>query len=150
MKITLLVMMLLGGLWGGYASAQDRVFTWTDQDGTVHFSDKPTGAQATPIAVKPTKPDRPAAGMPPQDSAADAAAAPAADQNPVQIANPDEDPALRKKNCAQSQRVVKSLEEAEGRRLYTENEKGERHWFTDAERAAKLDEARKAVTKWCS
>ncbi|KAF0191840.1 MAG: hypothetical protein FD165_1563 [Gammaproteobacteria bacterium] len=149
MKNTILIL-VLSGLLCGSAIAKERVYTWTDKDGTVHFSDTPTGPQATPMVVSPAKPDRPAPAQPEQkhsDAAGDKAVD---DSKPAGIANPNEDPALRKKNCEQSHRVVKSIEDSQGRRLFTENEKGERHWFTDEERVAKLDEAHKAVKKWCN
>jgi hypothetical protein len=148
MKITLLIL-LLGSLLGSVANARERVYTWTDQDGTVHFSDRPTGAQATPLLVQPPKANKPMPAQPEpvQDQGADDATATA--QESIRMANPDEDPAVRKKNCEQSHRVVKSIEDSAGRRLFTDNDKGERHFFTDEERAAKLIEARNAVKKWC-
>ena len=35
------------------AHADERVFTWVDKDGTVHYSDKPTGTRVTPMIVSP-------------------------------------------------------------------------------------------------
>src|SRR3972149_3995807 len=148
-RITLFLVLLTGVL-GGDVVAAERVYTWTDQDGIVHYSDKPTGQQATPMLVSPATPGKPAANPPPAEPAGkNAEKKSGSDQDAVFVANPDEDPAVRAKNCEQSRRYVNTIRESEGRRLYVTREDGTRHWLSDEERAQKLEAGNKAIKKWC-
>ncbi|QBQ54162.1 DUF4124 domain-containing protein [Nitrosococcus wardiae] len=54
----------------------------------------------------------------------------------------------RSRNCADAKSRLHLIESA--RRLFKMNENGERHYYSDSERAQKLQEAQKQVKNWCS
>lgn len=143
-RITLLVI-AVAFAWNT-AGAKERVYTWTDKDGSVHFSDKPLGPQATPLVVSPPPGNSMTTGATAEPGEKKPAAS---DDEPVFVGNPDEDPKVRAKNCEQSRNFVKAINDSAGRRLYVNKEDGSRHWLSEEERAQKIEAGEKAIKKWC-
>lgn len=137
------------GLLGGTAGAAERVFTWTDADGTVHFSDKPIDRQATPMLVKPIPPNKQNLERR-QQAEKEAAAKESANQAGAadQTAQAP-DPEMRAKNCEKSRKLLDVLERSHGRRLYEDLPDGTRHFLSDEERATRTQKTREAVAEWC-
>lgn len=135
----------------GTAAAGD-IYKWTDEEGNVHFGDRPLGEDPERLAIrsKPTDPARIQAAAQARASAAAKAAeeaAAAAPQGPTPEelrAEADE----RKQKCstyrAQLQKYVTS------RRLYREDESGERVYLDENEMLAARERVENQVQEFCS
>ena len=58
-----------------------------------------------------------------------------------------EDAKAKIENCDKSKKALKALEE--GGRINTYDEKGNRSFMDDAQRAKAMDDAKKAISEWC-
>ncbi len=150
MRALLLMLALFStSLWAG------EVYRSVGPDGTVTYSDVPTGNNAQPIFILVPR----AASEPRSSASTPSAAAPAAQPGgddlkadsdakpgaPGQAAKPDEKE--KAKNCEIARDRAQRYSEAH--RLYKTGANGEREYLTDAE----IDEARAqaaaAVDRWC-
>ena len=135
----------------GAAIAGD-IYKWVDEDGNVHYGDKPAGAQPERMAIesRPTDPARVAAqtqarieAQAQERESEDAAAAAQASEEEQQ-AQADE----RRKACEQSranlQRMVTS------RRLYREDDNGEREYLNEAEMQATRQRVENEISEFCT
>ena len=122
-----------------FAAGAATVYKWTDPEGNVHFSDRPGDLpQAERLDVQVTRPDT----TPPQPSVS----------TPVQEAVPQQPDAaarreLREKNCEIARRTLEHNENIG--HMYRLDERGERVFLTDEERAAVLKRSRDDVSEWC-
>lgn len=134
------------------APASAEIVKWVDSEGKVHYGDQP------PASAKKQQPmnirNQPGAlgGTAGQKSAAeqeaefrrrrmeeaDAEKKAAEDRAQAEIA---------KRNCADARNNLRALQE--GVRLTKYNEKGERVFLDDAERAKAMADAQQAVKDWC-
>ncbi len=145
------VALMLAMTAAGTAVAGD-IYKWTDEDGNVHFGDRPLGEEPERVAIqsKPTDPARIQAMAQARADAATraaeeaAAAAPAGPSPEEMQAQADE----RKQKCstywAQLQKYVTS------RRLYREDESGERVYLDEAEMQAARERVENRVDEFCS
>lgn len=132
----------------GAADAQ-QVYRWMDEQGNVHYTDRPPpekNAEALSIEIQPTdhettiRAERDRAEFldhREQDQADDAHDAAAEQTDRENLA----------RSCAQARERVATIESA--RRLSRVDEDGNRHVYDEAERAAALAEARGQVAEWC-
>lgn len=155
------------------SAVQAQAYRWVDKDGKVRYGDvPPPGAKATTLKAPPpvpaTRPAKEHAGK--EDAAAavkenakkDAKTGPLTPVEQEQAyrerqlkakeAKEKEDlnsvEAERKKqNCASSQEALRGLER--GGRLATINAQGETQYLDDAQRAARVEQARAAVAESC-
>ncbi len=145
------VALMLAVTTAGPATAGD-IFKWTDEDGNVHFEDRPTGENPEKVAIqsKPTNPERVQALV---QSRADAAAKAAEEEAAAtpQGPSPEELQAqadARAEKCsqyrAQLQRFVTS------RRLYREDENGERVYLDEDETQAARERVENQVQDYCT
>jgi hypothetical protein len=133
----------------GPAAAGD-IFKWTDEDGNVHFGDVPVSAESEKVAIqsRPTNPERVQANVQSRADAAakaaEAAAAPAGPSPEVLQAQAD----ARAEKCSTSrarlQRFVTS------RRLYRQDENGERVYLDEDETQAARERVENQVQDYCS
>lgn len=145
----LLVAATLAALLVAGAADARQVYRWVDAQGNVHYTDRPPPEQAAerlPIEIQPT--DLEAAiraendreeflELRDQDRADDAHDAAAVETDRENLA----------RSCAQARERVATIESA--RRLSRVDEEGNRHTYTEEERAAALAEARGQVAEWC-
>lgn len=136
----------------GPVSASD-IYKWTDEDGNVHFGDRPTGELPTErltIASNPTN----RAAVREQNSAqaearADArkakeeAAAAAPTREELQ-AEEDE----HNQRCAALRQRMQKL--VQSRRIYREDESGERVYLDESEMAATRADVEQQISEHCS
>lgn len=143
MKKFLLVTVII--LLSSTATADERVYKWIDKDGSVHFSDKPTGHDATSVLVSPIPPNRNNLPPPPEKETT-------GESKPAvgEIKDSENDPEVRAKNCEKAKKLVQAFEKGQGRRLYEDKKDGTRHYLSDEERVQRTKDAHDAVTKWCS
>ncbi len=135
----------------GISTASD-IYKWTDENGNVHYGDKPVGHQTERLAIesRPTDPARIAAHnqarATARTEAREAEAAAAAD-GPSEEALQDE-ARDRAKKCsdyrATMQRFVTS------RRLYREDDGGNRVYLDPAETQAARQRVEDQVTEYCT
>ena len=138
-------------LAAGAATAKE-IYKWTDEDGNVHYEDRPSGAQAEQVAIasRPTDPARVSAQVQARRDAqakrAEEEAAAAAEQpSPEELAAEAEE---RAKKCAQFRQTLQKF--VVSRRLYREDENGERVYLDEQETQAARDRAESQVAEYCS
>jgi hypothetical protein len=145
------ITLMLAMATAGTAIAGD-IYKWTDEDGNVHFGDKPIGAQPERLAIqsKPTDPAKIQAMAQSRSQAAAKAAKEAAAAEP-EGPSPEELQAEadgRSQKCttyrAQLQQYVTS------RRLYREDESGERVYLDEGEMQAAREQVENRVEEFCS
>ena len=145
------ITLMLAMATAGTAIAGD-IYKWTDEDGNVHFGDKPIGEQPERLAIqsKPTDPAKIQAMAQARSQAAAKAAEEFATAEP-EGPSPEELQAEadeRSQKCttyrAQLQQYVTS------RRLYREDESGERVYLDEGEMLAAREQVENRVEEFCS
>ena len=136
------------------ADADDRsVYRWTDEQGNVHYSDRPQSDDATPTGLtsKATDPTRVASARgklltPPADGQPDPEASAG-----TEPAKTEEDPGERAdrfaENCRRAQAALQSIVNA--RRLYVPTGDGDRRYLDQNETTARRTQAEADVQQWC-
>ena len=138
---------VLACAWINGAAARD-VYTWTDEDGTVHFSDVPVDpADNRTIAVDGAE-DPVTAGVASANVEGETSAA---EQIRAQIA---ENRNALKKEQAEVDRLCEKhrarLEEMEpARRIYVKDDSGEMVRMDDNQRMGLIDESKEFIAKYC-
>ena len=135
----------------GTAVAGD-IYKWTDEEGNVHFEDRPAGEQPERLAIqsKPTDPARIQAMMQARASAAakvaeeEAAATPERPSPEELQVQAEERARLCSSYRAQLQKYITS------RRLYREDESGERVYLDEDETLAARERVENQVQEFCS
>ena len=132
----------------GDGVAQDRkMYQWTDEDGTVHFSDMAPEGQAAQARDIPAN-DAPAAANPYQEAAPGPSAA---QQRREEIARKSQEAkveqAARDSECAAWQAEVDRLEP--NRRVYFTNEQGETERMDDVARTNRVAELKAQIERHC-
>ena len=126
-----------------------RFYKSVDENGKVIFSDRPADANAEQIDVKVFTPDTP----PPtttkttdkSESKAKKAATESADKESQQDLKKLQ--ATRTENCKKAKDNLQKLQTVS--RLFSQDEKGNRTYFSDEERLKSLATAREAIKGWC-
>jgi hypothetical protein len=130
------------------AAVNAGVYTWTDADGRVHYSDKPVaGAETLDIRTARTDPARIEAErkQAEEKQAADADAEKKA-SDAAKVAS--EDAAKREENCKKAQARRSAITSAQ--RPYRTTPDGERHYLSSEEIDAEIKDAEAGVAQWCS
>ena len=146
--MTCLIMMVVSA--SGIAFAND-IYKWTDEDGNIHYGDRPTGdatEERMAISSRSTDPakvqTRAQSRYAPKESAAEAVASepqgPTEEELLVQAAQ-------RKEKCdtykARLQKFVQS------RRLYKQDENGERVYLDEDQTQAARERVENQVQEYC-
>ena len=134
---------------GGFAK---EIYKWTDEDGNVHYGDRPLGDEVEQVAIssKPTNPARVQAQTQARldaqsKRAEEEAAIAAAGPSPEELAAEAEERATK---CAQYREVLQRF--VVSRRLYREDENGERVYLDEAETQAARERAESQVAEYCT
>ena len=145
------VALMLAVTVAGPATAGD-IFKWTDEDGNVHFGDVPVSAESEKVAIQ-SRPTNPAHVQAMVQTRADAAAKGAEEQASATPAGPSPEELqaqtdARAEKCskyrAQLQKYVTS------RRLYRQDENGERVYLDEEETQAARERVENQVQDYCS
>ena len=140
-KQTLVLATAAASFIAGSALASD-IYRYTDEDGNVHYVDRPSGAdteQRVAVASKRSTSTASTARKAQPQSAAAAAEQTAAAEEPARKKTRSERIAEQKEREERCQSYRAKLETmVTSRRLYREDENGERDYLSDAE----IDEAR--------
>ena len=145
--------LLLALIAAGTATAGE-IYKWTDEEGNVHFGDRPDGEEPEKVAIqsRSTDPARVRASVQARAaatamSAEKEAAAAAAQQGPTPEelqAQADEKAEKCNTYRARLQKYVTS------RRLFREDENGERVYLDESETLAAREKVENQVQKYCS
>ncbi|MDX1402883.1 MAG: DUF4124 domain-containing protein [Woeseiaceae bacterium] len=133
----------------GHASGQ--IYKVTDEDGNVHFTDKPVGEQAERVAIssRRTNPERVQAAVDARAEAAAKAAEEAAQATP-QGPTEEELQARREERAKQCQKYRERLQRfVQSRRIYREDENGERVYLSEEEMQETRENAENKVQEYC-
>jgi hypothetical protein len=135
------------------AVSAGEIYSWKDKDGRINYSDVPPPAPNQSRTMGSTESTRPArAEGATQRSPADlevefrkreAQKNEAAAKEQKKLAEAEGDRA----NCEQARNALSGLES--GQRIARFNAAGEREYLDDAQIAAEIERARKAVASWC-
>jgi hypothetical protein len=139
-------------LAAGAASASD-IYKWTDADGNVHFGDRPSGAateERLGLNSSPTNPDRVRAIVQARNSAR-------AERNEQKAAAAGAEPTAEELRAEEAERKEKCETYKErlqkfvtSRRLYREDESGERAYLDEEETLAARARVQEQVVEYCS
>jgi hypothetical protein len=137
--------------------AQAQSYKWVDKDGKVQYGDAPPQGATK---VTPLKPPAGPAAQPASKDAKDAKDAKKlspeeafkkrqADQKAAEekAAKADKEAADRRQQCASHQDAIRQLES--GARIARTNEKGERYFVEDDQRAKEIAQQRKFAAEAC-
>ena len=126
-----------------------------DKDGNVHYGQIPPDEGTQKIGESTSKPDQ-NKPSPSQESTTrinQLAEELEKDQQKAEdakkkAADEEKRQAMKKENCRRAQANFNTINH--GGRMYEVDPSGERHYWSDNERAAKLSSAKTDVDKWCS
>lgn len=134
----------------GAAIASD-IYKWVDEDGNVHYGDKPSGAQSERMTIdsRPTNQAQVAAQTQARANARaeareaeEAAAAEAPSAEELQAAADE-----RRQKCETSRANMQRL--VTSRRIYREDESGERVYLDEAEMQATRQRVEDEINEFC-
>jgi hypothetical protein len=142
---TLLTVLAAGPLFAG------EIYKWTDAEGNVHFGDKPDGARSERVAIVSRPTDR--AMVQSQNFACREARDAAAKEKAEAAADaPSEDElqtaaAEKNQKCAEYRQKMQKL--VQSRRLYREDEAGERVYLDEAQTISARAEVEGQISEYC-
>ena len=151
-----LLMLLALVAAAGQAAAEKEVFRWVDDDGVVHYSDRPTDprAQSTGVTFSATDPARireQELRNWEQEQQAEADALDEAQQRPAEEAmeanRKAQEERIRQLECNAARERFATYTTAP--RLYESLPGGERRYLTDDELTAARTQAEQDVENWC-
>ena len=149
----LIIVFLAAALTASGAAMADSIYKWTDEDGNVHYEDRPSGAESEErMALTYTRTDSDAVEqriktqLDGQDVRREerSAAAEEAKKGEAALA----EAAQRQKACDSYRGKLESLTQA--RRLYREDENGERVYLDDDARMEARQRTEDLVQKFCN
>jgi hypothetical protein len=152
MRYQAIAFVLMLVLFAASTAAVGQIYKWTDEEGNVHFGDTPVGAEAEKVAIQSrrTNAERVQAEV---QARADAAAKAAEEEAAATPAGPTAEElqaraAERAKKCdmyrERMARFVRS------RRIYTEDENGERVYMNEEEMLAAREKVENQVQEYCA
>ena len=119
-------------------------YTWTDEDGVVHYSDRMRGDEASIINIHVREPETAPAPEKKQASEnstkSDTVAATASPQSAEEVKK------IYKENCGKARKMLETNQQMT--RMYRVVN-GERHYLSDKERNDVIKRSRDAVSYWC-
>jgi hypothetical protein len=138
-------------------TAQAEVTRWVDAEGKVHYSDQPpppTAKSQKNLDLK-NSPALPIAG--PDSKSGEKSLAEKdleyrkrkvqAEESAAKQAKDQEEAKSRKANCEQARNRLQAMQE--GQRISKFDEKGERVFLEDKDRALAIEDAKKVADSWC-
>ena len=125
------------------------VYKWVDDNGKVHYSDRPIGDDSTAMAIRSRPTDNARITAQKQARVERLAAESEAEaQAAEEAAHNGENEARREENCRLAREAFASLQNAE--RLYIPLEGGGRQYLDEQQVQDRLDRASKDVDEWCN
>lgn len=152
MKKQLITAAAILALAGSGAALAGDIYKWVDEDGNVHYGDKPNVAQAERMAIesRPTDPSQVSAETQSLMASREAAAERRTEMDTAAAEQAElrAQAEQRAQQCssarAQMQRMITA------RRVYQEDENGERVYLDDAERDAARERVENQINEYCN
>jgi hypothetical protein len=149
--LAIAVALMLAVTAAGTAVAGD-IFKWTDEDGDIHFSDVPVSAESEKVAIQ-SRPTNPARVQAMVQSRTDAAAKAAEEQAAATPTGPSPEELqaqadARAEKCSTSRAQLQKY--VTSRRLYRQDENGERVYLDEDEMQAARERVENQVQDYCS
>ncbi|MGD8938092.1 MAG: DUF4124 domain-containing protein [Gammaproteobacteria bacterium] len=148
------VLLALLGLAVFCAGAQaGGIYKWVDKEGNVHYSQDPQHLSDQPMNIKVPKSSSSQETASSKEESPTAAEPQTGDAGQTEEQKALEEAAARKqqeagkKNCQTAMKRFATI--TAGGRIYEVDEQGERVYWDDNTRQAKLAEAQQDVDKWC-
>jgi len=145
-------LLIVGLAMAGAVSAGD-IYKWTDSEGNVHFGDRPSGAsteERLTISTSPTDPDRVRNIVQARNDAR-------AERSVAKAATKAAEPTAEEIRAAKAERKEKCSTYKErlqkfvtSRRLYREDENGERVYLDEEETLAARARVQEQVVEYCN
>lgn len=147
-SILLVLTLVTAGLFA--AAHAGQIYKWVDEHGNVHYSQSPQHQSAKEMNIKIPKHSQSSTESSNQSEqnkteSQENGQADGNGQDPEAVAQKQKE--ARKKNCQIAMKRLATI--TTGGRLYEVNEKGERQYWDDNTRQAKLADAQKDVDQWC-
>jgi len=152
MRYPIIVVGLMLALLGAGGALASEIYKWVDDEGNVHYGDRPVGepVERLEIESRPTDPARiqamNQARAADRAKAADAKAAAALEQPTTMEVREEADERARKCTAYKAQLEAYT----NNRRLYHESADGEREYLSDEEIKATRERAAQQVEEFCS
>jgi hypothetical protein len=128
-----------------------EIYKWTDEDGNVHYEDRPTGDEQAELIAFSSNTDSSAVR-----ASIDARRANEAARAGARSKRDEDDQAVAEKQLAAAERVKKCQDSRArmetyltSRRLYKEGEAGERVYLDDSQIMEARSEAQEDIQKYC-
>jgi hypothetical protein len=128
-----------------------EIYKWTDEDGNVHYEDRPTGDEQAELVAFSSNTDSSAVR-----ASIDARRANEAARADARSKRDEDDQAMAEKQLAAAERVKKCQDSRArmetyltSRRLYKEGEAGERVYLDDSQIMEARSEAQEDIQKYC-
>lgn len=145
------ITVLTGALLLSATAYSGDIYKWTDENGDVHYEDRPVGKDVERVDVVSRDTDYAAvqASIDARQSAKESRAEARAtrDEEKQTAADAQAEEAERQARCQESRQRAQTY--AEARRIYKENEAGERVYLDDAELTAAREAAQQQVAEDC-
>lgn len=132
------------------AAVADTIYTWTDEDGVVHFGDRPSGvASERTIYIATERAGVPAPAVPRTPATA------AGQQAAPEAATPQQtEEERRAAECERAEKCQMYKERLQSyltaRRLYRQDENGERVYLSEDEMLAARAEVQERIVEFCN
>ncbi|OIP16270.1 MAG: hypothetical protein AUK53_03515 [Betaproteobacteria bacterium CG2_30_59_46] len=138
-------------------AVQAGITRWVDAEGKVHYSDQPVPATAKSQKNLDLKNNPAPPKAAPDSKSGEKSLAEKdleyrkrrvqAEETAAKQAKDQEETKQKKENCAQARHQLQALQE--GQRISKFDEKGERVFLEDSDRAKAIEETKKSVDSWC-
>ncbi len=133
-------------------TAAGQIYKWTDEEGNVHFTDKPVAEQAERVEIQSRRTDADKVQAQVQ-ARADAAAKAAEEQAAATPQGPTEEELQaraeeRAKQCTKYREKLQRF--VQSRRIYREDENGERVYLSDDEMQEAREKVENQVQEYCT
>ena len=133
-------------------TASSQIYKWTDEDGNVHFTDKPVEGDAERVAIQSRRTDAERVQAQVQ-ARAEAAARAAEEEAAAQPQGPtaEELQARAEQRAEQCAKYRERLQRfVQSRRIYREDENGERVYLSEEEMQKAREDVENKVQEYCN
>ncbi len=136
----------------GLPIAQAEIYKWVDDNGQIHYSEKPPEKKraATEIRIRTYAPQAPLVSPEQRKQQRDNLLRAFAEERELRNdakAKKEQKMAQNQKNCLHARDRLKNYERATS--LYDLDEKGERVYLSDAQRSSAETNLKNQISKWC-
>ena len=133
------------------AALASDIYKWVDEDGVVHFGDRPAGDADVELLQVASEPTNPAEVRARVEARRSASAEPAADPTGAQDLTEEEIEAQERERAEKCTLFKERLQKfLTSRRLYREDENGERVYLDEEETLAARAEVQEKVLEYCN